>query len=49
MLIKEVNRQPVTDMDAFQRLMKESADDDSVLLLVKIGQHTQFIVLNRKN
>lgn len=44
-LIQEVNRQPVDSVEAFNRAMKASAERESVLLLVRRGEVTQFVAL----
>ena len=44
-LITEVNRQRVHNMDEFQAAMKEAKENDSVMLRIKQGQLSRFIVL----
>ncbi len=46
MLIKQVNRQPVTSPEEFSRLV-EADQDGSLLLLVRGEQGSRFVVLNR--
>ena len=49
MLIKQVNRQPVESANDFRRLLNEQSDATSVLLLVRQGEHTRFVVLPLAN
>lgn len=44
-LIQEVNRQPIDSIEAFSRAMKASTGRESVLLLVRRGEVTQFLAL----
>ena len=48
MLIKEVNRQAVSDVDDYRRLLDDWAPDQDLLLLVKQGAYSRYLVLNLK-
>lgn len=45
-VILQVNRRPVADVQAFSRALQESADENRVLLLVRTNAGQRFIVLN---
>jgi len=47
-LIKEVNRKPVETVEAFERLVTESLQKGSVLLLVRDGQYSRYVALKIK-
>ncbi len=44
-LIQQVNHQPVNNIDEFRKAVTETGKNGSVLLLVKNGQYSSFIVL----
>ena len=44
-LIEEVNQQPVSTVEEFQRQIERAADDGVVLLLVNDGDNTRFVSL----
>ena len=44
-LIKEINRQPVHNMEDFRTAVQQAGPKDSVLLLLKQGIHSRFVVL----
>jgi serine protease Do len=46
-LIMSINRKPIKNTDDFYRLAREHAPDSQILLLVKEGQATRFIVLKQ--
>ncbi len=46
-LIKEVNRQPVHSASDFAKAVKQLSEKDSVLLLIREGEHTRFVVIRR--
>jgi serine protease Do len=47
-VIKEVNRKPVKDMDAFMQAINQAKDQDSVLLLIQRGQNDLFAAVTPK-
>jgi serine protease Do len=44
-VIAEVNRQPVSDVDAYKKALKDAGAGKSVLLLVRRGDNTVFLAL----
>lgn len=46
MIIYEVNRVPVNTVAEFNQALKESEKTKKVLLLVKLGRYTQYVVLS---
>jgi hypothetical protein len=44
-VIEEVNRQPVTSVDQYNRAVK-AANGQEVLLLVNRGGHTQYLAIS---
>ncbi len=46
-LIQEIERQPVEGMDDYERIMRESASKEQVLMVVKHEGHTRYVVLKR--
>jgi serine protease Do len=49
MLIQEVNRKPVHNTNEFEQVIKESKDANSVLLLIRDGKYSRFVVLKLKS
>jgi serine protease Do len=47
-VIKEVNRKPVRDMDAFMQAINQAKNQDSVLLLIQRGQNSLFAAVTPK-
>ena len=45
-LIKEINRQPIESMADYQKAIESASKDDSVLLLLRRGDGTYYIVIN---
>jgi serine protease Do len=45
MLIQEVNRRPVNDVREFRKLITESKEDGSVLLRIRQGDSSRYVVL----
>jgi serine protease Do len=45
MLIMQVERQPVTNVDEFQAAIKKAKSKNSVLLLVKQGKYSRFVAI----
>jgi len=45
MIILQVNQKPVNSAAEFKRAIKKSSDDKRVLLLARLGNAQQFIVL----
>ena len=48
MLIMQVEKKPVTNLDEFTDAVKKAASKKSILLLVKQGKYSHFIVINLK-
>jgi serine protease Do len=49
MVVTEVNRKPVTNAKDFDEAIKAGKDSNTLLLLVKVGGHTQYLVLQKTN
>lgn len=49
MLIEEVNRSSVTDMDAFRSLISDAKESERLLLRVRDGELARYIVLSWKS
>jgi len=49
MLIEEINRSPVSDMETFRSLMSEGKDSERLLLRVRDGEMARYIVLSWKS
>ena len=47
-LIKEVNRQPVTNVNDFSRALAANQDADSILLLVQDRDRSRYVVLQQR-
>lgn len=47
-LIEEVNRQPVHNLKELQKVMKQNGDAGNILLLVRNGNRSQYVVLGVK-
>jgi len=47
-VIKTVNRKPVATIEEFERLVTESLQKGSVLLLVRDGQYSRYVALKIK-
>jgi len=47
-LILEVNREPVKNVDDFNRLAKSALREGRILLLVRDGQYARYVVLRLK-
>ena len=45
MLIMQVERQPVTNVEEFQAAIKKAKSKKSVLLLVKQGKYSRFVAI----
>jgi serine protease Do len=46
-LIKELNRQPIQNLEAYNRVMRDAKDAETLLLLVKRGERTFFVVVKK--
>jgi serine protease Do len=44
-VIRELNRKPISDMDDFTKAMRKAKKDDNILLFVKRGDDTLYVVL----
>jgi serine protease Do len=44
-IIKEVNRRKVTSTEDFDRILREAKEDENILLFVKRGEDTLYVVL----
>ncbi|MHB8861735.1 MAG: DegQ family serine endoprotease [Pirellulaceae bacterium] len=49
MVIKEVNRKPITNAREFDAAAKAAKDSDTLLLLVQLGDHSRYVVLQKTN
>lgn len=47
-LILEINRQPVKTLEEYRQIIRTAKQDTSILLLVKRGEHTRFVVIQLK-
>ena len=48
-LILEIGREPVPSLEDYNRLMKKHQDKDEILLLVKQGKATHWMVLKKED
>jgi serine protease Do len=48
MLIMQVEKKPVTNVDEFNAAIKKASSKKSILLLVKQGKYSRFVVINLK-
>jgi serine protease Do len=46
-LIIEIEKQPVEDMEDYRRIMQDAASKQQILMVVRHGGHTRYIVLKR--
>jgi serine protease Do len=44
-VIRELNRKPISDMDGFAKAIEKAKKDDNILLFVKRGEDTLYVVL----
>jgi serine protease Do len=49
MLIMQVERQPVTNVEEFQAAIKKAKSKNSVLLLIKQGKYSRFVAIKLKD
>ncbi|HSH13496.1 MAG TPA: DegQ family serine endoprotease [Desulfurivibrionaceae bacterium] len=47
-IILEINQKPVQKLAEFAEILKKTKDGDNLLLLIKEGDHTRFVVLKNK-
>jgi len=47
-VILEVNRKPVSNAGEFKKIVAQSLKKGSVLLLIKDGQYSRYVVLNKE-
>jgi len=47
-VILEINREPISDITEFNKLLLETKKGDSLLLLIKRERHTRFVVIKIK-
>lgn len=47
-IIQEVNQKPVSKLAEFNEILKKTKEGENLLLLVKEGDHTRFVVLKNK-
>jgi hypothetical protein len=48
MLIQEVDRTPVTNVDEFKAEVRKESKKGSILMLVRSKNYTQYVVINLK-
>jgi hypothetical protein len=42
-----LNRQPIQNLEAYNRVMRDAKDAETLLLLVKRGERTFFVVVKK--
>jgi serine protease Do len=47
-IIQEINRQQVTSIADYKKILQQAKNKKSILLLVKRDQHTRFVVIELK-
>lgn len=47
-LIKEVNREKITNVKEFGQALRKSEKDKDILLLIRRGKHTRFVIIKSK-
>jgi serine protease Do len=47
-LIQEIENEPVESMDDYKRIMEKSASKKQILMVVRHGGHTRYVVLKRQ-
>jgi serine protease Do len=47
-LIQEIENKPVENMDAYRKIMRESASKEQILMVIRHGGHSRYVVLKRE-
>jgi serine protease Do len=47
-LIQEIENKPVENMDAYRKIMGESASREQILMVIRHGGHSRYVVLKRE-
>ena len=47
-LIKEVNREKIDNVDTFRKAVAKSGTDKDVLMLVRRGEYTRYVIIKAK-